>query len=217
MRSSTVAFPLLALLACSVSAIALAAQSGLAFCNNRVAMPPMPGMDMPDMPGMAGGHALMICPVVLVLIVASAVLAAGAIAVLWRDPHRALAQRGIVLALAALPPARSAAALMLLGGGALATMRAVDGTGAPDWTVCASLAGLLAACSLAAVVFSIAAGKLMLAFGRRLILAVAAAIASAGDAPMPLAQRLVPAVAGLRAGALLAAGRGLRAPPPVLR
>jgi hypothetical protein len=216
MRRAPIAVPLTALLASTVSAIALAAQSGLAFCDNRVAMPSMPGMDMSTMPGMTGGQGVMICPVVLVLILSSALLAAGAIAVLWRDPHRALARREIVRALASLPPLRSAGAVMLLGGGALATMRAVDGTGGAGPAACATLALLLAGCSLAAVLFSIVAGNVLLAFGRRLVLAIAAAIASAGDAP-PRVQRLVPAVAGPRAGALLAAGRGLRAPPSTVR
>jgi hypothetical protein len=223
-RSAPIVFPLTALLVSTLSALVLAAQSGLAFCNDRLAVPlpagRMPGMDMssmPAMPGMGSGPALTICPVVLVLIVASAVLAAVAIVVLWRDPHRTLAQRGIVRALASLPPARSAGVLTLLGGAALALMRAVDGAGAPGPAVCALLAALLAGCSLAAVLFSIAAGKLVLAFGHRFIVAIAGAIASASAPVARFARRAVPAVCGIRAGALLAAGRGLRAPPPVLR
>jgi hypothetical protein len=228
---STIAVPLSALLAATVSAIVVAAQAGLAFCNNRIVIPlpcgaraGMAGMDMTGtaMSGMSmvalpGGRALMICPVVLVLIVASAALAAGAIVLLWRDPHRALTGRGIVRVLASLPPARTAGALALLGAGAVSAMLAVDGAGVPSWPVSAMLAALLAGGSLASALLSIAAGRIALAFARRLILAVAGAFARARGGVAPRAQRLVPLVAGVRAASLLAAGRGLRAPPSVMR
>jgi hypothetical protein len=224
--ASTVALPLTALVASAVTALVLAAQVGLAFCNARVALP-MPGMaDMPgmaSMPGMAmpsvpsGGHVLMICPVVLALIVSSGLLAALALVALWRDPHGGLARRGVVRALAGLPPLRTAGVLAVLGAVAVATMLAVDHAAPPALPSCFALAGLLAACSAAAVALSMAAGRIALAFGRRLILAVAAAAALRPAPSAPLTLRLVPRACGVRAASPLAAGRGLRAPPRFVR
>jgi hypothetical protein len=223
-RSWTIVLPLLALLACTVSAIALAARAGLSFCNARWAiplpddtMPSMPGMDMSAMPAMPAGHALMICPIVLALIAGSALLAGAALVVVWRDPHRGLARRGIVSALAALPPLRTAASLIALGACAFGAMAVADGAAAPGLPTLAALATLLVACSIAATLLSIVAGRVALACGRRLWLAIVAAIASAPGAPAPPCLRLVPAGALLAPVSLLAAGRGLRAPPLVLR
>jgi hypothetical protein len=211
--SLTIALPLVALLAAAISTIALAAHAGLAFCDNRVVVP-MPDT-MASMPGMDMGSpgALMICPVVLVLIVASTLLAVAAIAVVWRDPHRGLARRTIVRALAALPLGRTAGVLMLGGGAAVALMLLLDGSGPPALTACPLLAALLAGCSLLAATFSIVIGRITLAFGRRLLLAVVAAISAATAPAPPCARRRFSLVAGGRALPLLAAGRGLRAPP----
>src|SRR5580698_4289628 len=92
----------------------LAAQLSLAACTDKIAMPMMPGMDMSAMQS-PGQPALMICPLVLALIIASALLTLTALGLLWRDPHRALTRRTIAGTLAQLPPARTAA-LLLLGG-----------------------------------------------------------------------------------------------------
>ena len=96
---------LFALLSSAALAIVLAAQVSLR-CTDKVALPipgemmgAMPGMDMSGMQGPSGQTALMICPIVLGLIVASTALALAAVAMVWRDPHRALAQRAIALAL----------------------------------------------------------------------------------------------------------------------
>ena len=224
-RSATIVLPLVALLAATVSAIVLAAQAGLSFCGNRVAVP-MPADAMASMPGMnmtggaqiqAGSHAMMICPVVLVLIVASALLALGAIALLWRDPNRRLARHTIVNELARLPLGRTAGGLLLAGSAAVALMLALDGAGPPALPACALLAALLVACSLSAALLSIFAGRVALAFGRRLMLAIVAAISAVTDAAEPCIPRLVPVVAGGHAVPLLAAGRGLRAPPLFVR
>ena len=80
----------------------------------------MPGMDMSAMQGPSSQPALMICPVVLALIVASAGLALATIAMLWRDPHRALTQREIALALGRLGPLRTVSTVALAGGSAAA-------------------------------------------------------------------------------------------------
>lgn len=215
MRSSTIAVPLVALLAVTLSAIVLAAQAGLSFCDNRVAVPmpdmaSMPGMDM-SMPG----NALMICPIVLGLIGCSALLAAAAIVLLWRDPHRGLTGRTIVRALAGAPLGRTAGILMLAGAGLLVLMRVLDGSGAPSLETCAMLAGALAGASLAATGLACCIAHVVLALGRRLWLAIAKAIAAVTPRRMvSRAQVLAPVCAG-GAIPLLSAGRGLRAPPPV--
>jgi hypothetical protein len=215
-RLSTTLAPLTALLAAAVLAMVLAAQAGLAFCNNRVAvampsnmMASMPGMDMSGgMQADMGGHVLMICPVVLVLIVASALLAAGAIVLLWRDPHRGLTRRTILHVLATL---------VIFGGAAVLTMRALDGSGPPALPACVLLTALLVGCSLTATLFSIIAGRVAIALGFRLILAVVAALARVPDVAAPCAQRLAPLSVNLNFICLLASGQGLRAPPSPAR
>jgi hypothetical protein len=224
----SIALPLVALLAAAVTALLIAAQAGLAFCNARVAIPVpaggMPGMTgMADMPGMTmpavpvGAHDLMICPVVLVLIAASVLLAALAIVMLWRDPHRALAGRTMVRTLATLPPLRAASVLAALGAAAVVAMLAVDRAGPPAPASCALLAALLAGCSVAAVALSMAAGRLVLALARRVVLALVAALTVPRPAPAARTARLVPCVCGILAASPLAAGRGLRAPPSIVR
>lgn len=215
--------PLGALVAAMLTALVLAAQAGLAFCDARVAIP-IPDAGMASMPGMAamptvtaGGHVLMICPVVLVLIASSALLAALALVLIWRDPHRGLARRGLLRVLAGLPPVRTAGALAGLGAVAVAAMLAVDRSAPPALPSCGLLALLLAASSIGAVVLSIAAGRLALALGRRLILAVAATLRLPQRSGALRASRPVPCVCGMRNVSLLAARRGLRAPPRFVR
>jgi hypothetical protein len=181
-------------------------------------MASMPGIDMTGgMQADMGGHVLMICPVVLVLIVASALLAAAAIVLLWRDPHRGLTRRTILHVLAHLAPIRTAATLVTFGGAAVVAMRALDGSGLPALPACALLAALLIGCSLTATVVSIIAGRVAIALGSRLILAVVAALARVPNVAAPCAQRLAPLSVNLNSLCLLASGHGLRAPPPPAR
>jgi hypothetical protein len=154
---------------------------------------------------------------VLGLIVASALLAGGAIAMLWRDSQRALTLRGIVHALAHLPLARTAGVLSLCGGVALASMIVLDGDGLPPLPACAMLAALLVGCSLAAALVSIAAAHVAIALARRVVLAVTRAIAQGRDAGTLRFTRLAFVIAPLGGASLLAAGRGLRAPPSFVR
>ena len=200
----------------------LAAQTSLA-CTDKIAlpikpgaMPMMPGMDMSSMqsPGQSG---LMICPIVLALIIASAVLTFAAIALLWHDPHRALTQRTIAGALARLPPARTAATLLLGGTSAVAAMLGLEHSTPPALPVCAMLVALLVLCALAATGIGIVAGRIALALGRRLIVALVAALDyTAGTGPVHV-HRLSPRVDFGHAVPVLAAGRGLRAPPSFVR
>jgi hypothetical protein len=215
-RLSSIALPIFALAAAAVSAIVFAAHAGLAFCGARVAIPltggmadAMPGMDMPD----AAPSALMICPVALALIGTSVLFALAAIVLFWRDPHRRLTGRALVRALAGLPIGRAAVVLTAAGGTAVALMFALDGSGAPAFPVCALLALMLAGCSVLAAVLSILAGHVALALGQRLLLAIVAAISALCGNVAPKMQRRVTTLAVARGAAVLAAGRGLRAPP----
>jgi hypothetical protein len=217
------AVPFIALLSSAVLAIVLVVQTSLA-CTDKVALPipgdsmsMMPGMDMTAMPASAGQHVLMVCPIVLGLIVATALLTAAGIALLWRDPHRALTQQLIVRGLAHLPPVRAAGVVALTGGSAVAGMLWLERSGPLALSICMMLIALLAICALSATLFTIAAGRVMLALGRRLILAIIAAVAEAAAALAPCPHQLVPVVAAAHAFPLLAAGRGLRAPPASAR
>jgi hypothetical protein len=214
-----IAMPLFALLSSAVLAIVVAAQTSLT-CTDKVAipvpgnaMPAMPGMDMSAMPGPVPAHAVLICPVVLVLIVASALLTVGAAILLWRDPHRTLTQRSIFQTLARLPLARTIAGVASAAGIAVVAMLWLERSAPPALPTCAMLAALLVVCALSATVITVVAGRMALALGRRLILAIVAAVANIAAAVTPPHTRLVPVVAGGHAVPLLAAGRGLRAPP----
>jgi hypothetical protein len=204
---------LFALLASAVLAMVLAAQTSLA-CTDKVAVP-MTGDMMNSMPGMdmAASGPVMVCPVVLVLIVLSAFLSACAVAMLWRDPHRVLAQREIVRKLARLPLARTVGMLAFAGASAVGTMILLERSGLPAPPMCALLAALLFGCALVATLGAIAFGRVAGALGRRLMLAIARAIAVANDALAPCFQRRLPFVAARNAVPPLALGRGLRAPP----
>ncbi len=208
---------LVALLTSAMSAMVLAAQTSLA-CTDKVALP-VPSDAMSMMPGMdmSGPGQVMVCPVVLVLIVASAVLGAVAVAMLRCDPHRGLTQRRILATLARLPLVRTVAIVALTGTSGVGAMLWLERSGPPALPLCAMLAALLFGCALALTLCAIAAGRIAIAFGRRLILAIAAAIGRAGDALAPRLVSLVPAVAAATAVPLLAAGRGLRAPPVFVR
>ncbi|HEV8021510.1 MAG TPA: hypothetical protein VGP41_09630 [Candidatus Lustribacter sp.] len=214
---------LAALLATSVLATLLVVQTSLA-CGDKVALPVpsatmamMPGMDMSSMAGPDGMTSMMICPVVLALLAASVLLAAATLAMWWRDPHRALTQRKIVRALAELPPARTMAGIALAGGCAVVAMLWLERSGTPELPNCILAIVLLAACSLCATLCAILAGRVALALGRRLMLAIAAVIDAVEGHSAPRYRRFAPVVVGSNDFPLLAAGRGLRAPPVFVR
>jgi hypothetical protein len=119
--------------------------------------------------------------------------------------------------LAQLPFGHTVAVVAVTGGSAVAAMLWLERSGPPALPNFVLALVLLAACSLSATLCAIVAGRIVLAFGRRLILALAAAIAAAADVTAPRRQRLVPVVAAGRRFPLLAAGRGLRAPPAFVR
>ena len=213
--------PLAALVAIALSAIVLAAQAGLAFCDQRVALPMAAMSPMDDMGAMPsvtiGAHAVMICPVVLVLIVASVLIAAAAIVVIGADRDRAATHRSVARMLVRLPVAPVAG--LLVAGAALAVgaMIAVDGNGMPNAITCAELAALVVACALGATALAQWSGAAMLAFGKRLIIALLLAIAQCANARPPRVSRRFAPRTARETIRLLAAGCGLRAPPLFVR
>jgi hypothetical protein len=214
---------LCALLTSTAFATLLIVQTKLA-CADKVALPMpggtmamMPGMDMSSMNDPAAGPMLMVCPVAVALLALSLLLAAGTTALMWRDPHRSLALRAIVRSLAGLPPLRTAGAVALSSASAVAAMVRLDGMGPSGPAACATVLVLLAVCSLCAALFAIAGGRIALALGRRLILAIVAAVARAAPAVAPPARPYTFTMTAAREGALLARGRGLRAPPSLVR
>jgi hypothetical protein len=136
---------------------------------------------------------------------------------LWRDPHRALTRRTIAGTLAHLPPARTAAVLLCGGASAVAAMLVLEHSTPPALPVCALLVALLVLCALGATGLGIVGGRIALALGRRLIVALAAVIAYAADAGPLRLQRLPPRVDFGYAVPVLATGRALRAPPSFVR
>jgi hypothetical protein len=221
-RNARILAPLVALLAFALLAIVLAAQAGLAFCSDRVAigvpqMGTMPGMSAAAMPGMGSGQPLMICPVVLVLIVASTLLAAAAIAALCADAERALTGRVIARLIAGLPVGR---VLLVVGAGAalaVAAMLAVDGAGVPSTPTCALLFVLLLGATLISVVAALLGARVALALGGRLFVALIAAIADRREPRQPSGLRWAPPRLACGPLRLLSNGLGLRAPPSFVR
>jgi hypothetical protein len=221
-RSARILAPLVALLALALLALVLAAQAGLAFCGNRVAVPlpqmnDMPGMSMVSMPGMTSGHALMICPVVLVLIVASGLLAAAAIVAVCADGERALTRRILVRLIARLPVAP---VLLVVGGGAalaVAAMIAVDGAGVPSLATCSLLVALLLGGALVSVVAAMLGAQIVLALGQRLLIALIGPIAARREQRRAGGLCSAPPAHARGSLRLLSTGLGLRAPPSFVR
>lgn len=217
------AVPLCALLTSTALATLLIVQTTLA-CTDKVALPVpgtamamMPGMDMSSMGDSPAGQMMMVCPVVVALIALSLFLTAAATALIWRDPHRSLALRAIVRSLAGLPPLHTAGAVALASASAVGVMVRLDGMGPSGLPAWATVLGLVVVCSLSAALFAIIAGRVALEFSRRLMLAIVAAVARVVPAAAPHARRYAFAVSCSRDIALLARGRGLRAPPSFVR
>jgi hypothetical protein len=214
--------PFCALLSFALLALVLAAQAGLAFCTNRIAidMPAagaMPGMTMVTLPSAAAVPALMICPVVLVLIVASTVLAAAAIVLTCLDPDRACTRSTFARAISRLPIASSVAALCGFGAIAIAAMIAVDGAGLPSPATCALLATVMIAGAFVAVGSSLAFARAAVALGERLLIAIVSAIAARRTREKIFARRSIVRHGAGSATRFVAAPLGLRAPPSFVR
>lgn len=200
------AVPPCAFLATAALTVLLAAQAQLA-CSRQVVVS-MPGMEMPDSSGVA------LCPIALVLGLAAAILTAAAAATLVSDPHRRVTGRALVRRYAAFSFARAAGTVLALGSGSVGLMIVVDGNapaGAASWLL---LAGMVVAVAFATTLAAFVSVRAMRALGDRLAVALARELA--------VLERgaLVPAFAPHPSSAatahrvpLLAARRGLRAPP----
>lgn len=204
-RSLTTIVPLLALLATVVLAMMAAMDAGLSLCAGN------------DVHGEVAGREVTICPVVLGLIAASAVLSAGTIVLLWRDSQRGLTRRALLQTLAHQSLDRTVGVLTLSGGIALASMIVCDGDGLPSLPTCVLLAVSLVVGSALAATMSIAVAHVALALARRVVVVMMACIArvrTAGSAGMTHVRVFL---APLEGASLLATGRGLRAPPSPVR
>jgi len=218
-RGYRLAMPIGAFLTLATLAAVLAAQAQIA-CSHQVSvglpMAAMPGMDMSSMP-IAGG-AVSLCPVVLVLSIAAIVLTLNATAVLLLDRGCDAVSRPLAQYVVRQPFARTCACMLTLGAGAVGTMMAIDGNvpqGPAGWL---SLGGIVLATAVAATVIAIGFGRCVIALTRRVAIVFdreVRIVRRAIDAAhvdrrrrMSLVQRRLP---------LLAACRGLRAPPPVVR
>jgi hypothetical protein len=222
-RNARLLAPLVALVALAILAIVLAAQAGLSFCSHRIAiaapgdMAGMPGMAMGSMPGMPRDHQLMICPVVLTLIVASAILAAAATIVLCRGAESAFTRRAIARVLVRLPVVPAVLVLALFSAIAVGAMIALDGAGVPDALTCLLMAALMLGGASVAVAVAVLSARVVLALGRQLFVAIVAAIGDRAPAANAFALRwTAPPIAG-PSTCLVGAGRGLRAPPSFVR
>jgi hypothetical protein len=218
-RGCRLAMPIGAFLTLATLATVLAAQAQIA-CTRQVSvglsMAAMPGMDMSSMP-MASG-ALSLCPVVLVLSIAAIALTLNATAVLLLDRGSDAVSRPLAQYVVHQPFARTCACILALGAGAVGTMMAIDGNvpqGPAEWL---SLGGIVLATAVAATVIAIGFGRCVIALTRRIAIVIEREIRIARRAivaahvdrrrHISLVQRRLP---------LLAACRGLRAPPPIVR
>lgn len=209
------AVPLYAFLATAALSVLLAAQAQLA-CSRHVVMTMpdgMPGMEMP-----ASSGAISLCPIVLVLGLAAAFLTAYAVATLTFGPHRRATRRALVRSYAHLPLHVIAGSVLALGSASVGLMMAVDGTTPAGFYGWLLLAGIVLAVAFAAALAGLGIMRAILALGERIALVLAAELhVLRRRALVPsFAQRRPAAPAGHRVP-LLAARRGLRAPPLSVR
>ena len=223
LRRSRSAAPLIAFIATALFAIVMAAQAQLV-CSHAMLVA-MPAMDMRGMAGtdMAAGPALAgstlaLCPVELILGIAAALLCVNAAALLVFDRHRSTTGRAIARQCARLPLAATAATLLTLGAAAVCIMMAIDHSipaGASGWL---ALVAAVAGIALAAAIIAVLAGRCALAFTRRIAVAIACAIEILTPRTLVPAYRRADRLAlTARRAPVLAARRGLRAPPFAVR
>jgi hypothetical protein len=220
MRGSSVAYacrsalPIGAFLALATLATLFAAQAQIA-CTRRisVAMPDMPGMDMSGGPT---GGALSLCPIVVMLSAAATILTLNAFALLLTSRNRGAVSRGLALFVMRLPFAGACATTLAFGAGAVGTMMALDGT-APDGAIgWLCLGAIILASGVAATLVAFGIGRFVLAITRRIVIALEREIQISRSADAHVRRRIGAAPPARRVP-LLAAYRGLRAPPQTVR
>jgi len=201
------AVPLGAFFALAALSVVLAAQAELA-CTRRMVMS-MPGMEMP---AASGGIAL--CPIVLALGLAAAMLTAAAVTLLAADPHRRVTARVLARRYAGASFPVAAGAVLALGSGAVGLMIAVDGrtpSGYAGWLV---LASIVIAVTLATTLTAFTGVHALAALGGRIALVLAREVALLGRAALgPAFVCRSRAAVTVHRVPVLAARRGLRAPP----
>jgi hypothetical protein len=206
--------PLGAFLSLTTLATLLSAQTRLV-CTRQMTMD-MPGMDMASMP--APGGAISLCPIVLVLSIASIVLTIHAFVLLLLDRDRVASSRSLARFVLRFPVGGTCATIVTLGCGAVATMMAVDGTSPADPTGWLCLAVIILTTAVAGTLVAIALGHLLLSITRSIVLALERALRVtrriASATPAPSVDAVVPMRHRVH---VLAASRGLRAPPPLVR
>jgi hypothetical protein len=201
---------LVALFASTIAAIAAVASGRI--CARAMPMP----MDMAGMDGMTGmvmpavdGRPAL-CPVVLALVVISALLAAWTLIAFGRDRARTVAANRLARTLARVPVVPAFALLCLGGAGAIAAIVVVDGGVAFSPELIGMLAMTLALGAAASLAVALIIARVALALWTRLALALAGALGEAHP-PRRLARRV--RRARLPFVDAVADGRGLRAPP----
>jgi hypothetical protein len=172
----------------------------------------MPGMDMNTM-AMPSGGAVSLCPIVLALSIAAVLLTLNATVLLLLDPERASVSRSLAGFVVRLPFATTCASIFGLGAGAVGTMMAIDGnepTGLAGWL---SLLGIVLAATLAAAIIAVGLGRCIISLTRRIVLAFDRALCVVRRASIAYVGPRNHRAALRPAIPVLAACRGLRAPP----
>jgi hypothetical protein len=213
-RSAT---PLAAFLSLATLATLLAAQALLA-CSRQVtiAMPEMPGMNMAAMPMPPG--AVSLCPIVIALGVIGGVLSLNAFVLLLLDPNRASTGRSAARLVVRLPFAGTCGIILAFGCGAVGMMIAIDGTVPGSSAAWLSLGGIVLAVTIAAALVAVALGKFVLTISRRVGVALQREIQIVRRSRSCVHLRRPHRIAHLQHSApILAACRGLRAPPFLVR
>jgi hypothetical protein len=205
------AAPVCAFLAGAALSVLLAAQAQLA-CTRQMVMTMPAGM--PPMAMTADTGTLALCPVVLVLGLAAVLLTLYAGASFVADPHRSVTRRALIRRYARIPLHTAAGAVLAIGSGSVASMMALDGStpsGISGWLL---LGGIVAGVALATSVAGVAIVRTILAFSRcvAMVLAAERHVVRRG-VPAPALARRTAAPTVVHRVPLLAARRGLRAPP----
>jgi hypothetical protein len=204
------AVPLCAFLAAAALTVLLAAQAQLA-CTRQMVMTMPAGM--PPMPTPAATGSLELCPVVLILGIAAALLTMYAVAALVADPHRSATSGALMRRYSRIPLRTVTGAVIALGSASVGAMMAVDGStpsGISGWLL---LAGIVAAIAFATSVTGFAIVRAMLALcGVARVAAAERHVVRRGVLAPAFARRARPVTTAPRIP-LLAARRGLRAPP----
>jgi hypothetical protein len=211
------AMPLAAFLSLATLAMLLAAQA-LLVCSRQVSvsMVAMPGMQMATAPMTVG--AVSLCPLVIALGVIGAVLSVNAFLLLQFDPNRVHTGRLAARLVVRLPFAGTCGIILSFGCGAIGTMMAIDGTAPGSNAGWLSLGGIVLAVTIAAALVAVALGKFVLSISRRVGVAILHAVQIVRRSRTCVHLRRPDRIAHPQHRApILAACRGLRAPPVLVR